>query len=73
MKQVNPWITNNPITTDDTDIAIKIFGPDVDTAKGKCTRQQPTEIIDDYIEILSQLYERNNRVILCIDIMYINT
>jgi len=72
MKQVSPWITNSPVTTENTNIAIKIFGPDVDTAKGKGTRQKSKEIIDDYIEIPSQLYERNNCVILCIDIMYIN-
>jgi len=35
MKQVSPWITNNPVTTEDTNIAIKIVGPDVDMAKGK--------------------------------------
>jgi len=71
MKQVSPWITNNPVTMEDTNTAINIFGPDVDTAKGKGSRQKSNEIIDDYIEIPSQLYE-NNRVILCIDIIYIN-
>ena len=36
-------------------------------------QKKSKEIIDDYIEIPSQLYARNNRIILCIDIMYINS
>ena len=32
-------IKNNPVTTEDVDIAEKIFGPDVATLKGKTTRQ----------------------------------
>jgi hypothetical protein len=44
-------IKNNPVTTEDVNIAEKIFGPDVATLKGKTTHHAPIPIIEDRIEI----------------------
>ena len=42
---------NCPITSDDVDIAEKIFGPDVGSLKGKSTREQPKRVYDNKINI----------------------
>jgi hypothetical protein len=44
-------IKNNPVTTEDVNIAEKIFGPDLATLKGKMTRRAPVPVIEDRIEI----------------------
>ena len=53
-------IKNNPVTTEDVDIAEKIFGPDVATLKGKTTCPAPVPVIEDRIETakngISQYY-----------------
>ena len=48
-------IKNNPVTTEDLDIAKKIFGPDISSLKGKTTRRKPVPVIEDYIEIPREL------------------
>jgi hypothetical protein len=40
-------IKNNPVTTEDVNIAEKIFGPDVATLKGKTTHHAPVPAIED--------------------------
>jgi hypothetical protein len=40
-------IKNNPVTTEDINIAEKIFGPDVATLKGKTTHHAPVPAIED--------------------------
>ena len=65
-------INNCPITTRDVDNAEKIFGKDISTLKGKSTRPKPTTVIDDYVDIPTEIMENNREVELCMDIMYIN-
>ena len=49
-------IANNPVTTDDINLAEKIFGRDIGAIKGKTTRRKPVPVVDDYIDILSLLF-----------------
>jgi len=50
-------ITNNLITTKGVDLAERIFGHDIETIKGKPTRRKPIPVVDDMIDILSELVQ----------------
>ena len=65
-------IKNNPVTTEDDDIAEKIFGPDIATLKGKMTRCTPVPIIEDHIEIPRELITTQYSITLCLDGMKVN-
>jgi hypothetical protein len=65
-------IKNNPVTTEDVDIAEKIFGPDVATLKGRMTRRAPVPVIEDRIEIPRELITAQYSVTLCLDGMKVN-
>jgi hypothetical protein len=65
-------IKNNPVTTEDDDIAEKIFGPDIATLKGKMTRCTPVPIIEDHIEIPRELITTEYSITLCLDGMKVN-
>ena len=63
---------NCPVTTEDVDNAEKIFGPDIRTMKGKITRQSPTPVKKDEVQVPKELIEKNQDITLCIDILFIN-
>jgi hypothetical protein len=65
-------IRNNPVTTEDVNIAEKIFGPDVATLKGKTTHRAPIPVIEDCIEIPRELITAQYSVTLCLDGMKVN-
>jgi hypothetical protein len=48
-------IPNNPITTDDINLAEKILGRDIGPIKGKTTRKKPVPVVDEYIDIPKEL------------------
>jgi hypothetical protein len=52
-------IKNCPVTANDVNIAEKIFGGDIGTLKGKSTRNRPTPVKDDLVEIPPELLERH--------------
>jgi hypothetical protein len=64
-------IANNPVTTEDIEIAEEIFGPDISSLKGKTTKRKPALVISDYIEIPPELTIKQQDVTLCIDCMKI--
>jgi hypothetical protein len=65
-------IANNPVTTDDINLAEKIFGRDIGAIKGKTTRRKPVPVVDDYIEIPRELIASQYAVKLCVDLMNVN-
>jgi hypothetical protein len=65
-------IKNNPVTTEDVDIAEKIFGPDVSTLKGKMTCRAPVPVIEDCIKIPRELITTQYSVTLCLNDMKVN-
>ena len=65
-------IKNCPVTTEDVNIAEKIFGKDMSSLKGKSTRRSPPAVREDVIEIPSELTTQHKEIDLCIDIMYVN-
>lgn len=65
-------IWNNPVTFNDINLAKQIFGPDIGTLKGKITRTTPTPIVNDYIEIPTELTNMHEDIELCINTMCVN-
>jgi hypothetical protein len=65
-------IKNCPVTTEDVNIAEKIFGKDMSSLKGKSTRRRPPVVREDIIEIPSKMIAQHKEIDLCIDIMYVN-
>jgi len=66
-------IKNCPVTTEDIDLAEKIYGPDVASLKGKTVHQSPAPIVNDVIEIPRELIASQYNVNLCIDTMFVNS
>ena len=44
-------IRNNPVTEDDINIAMKIYGPDIGALKGKTARKRYPQVKKDYIKL----------------------
>jgi hypothetical protein len=65
-------IRNCPVTTEDVNIAEKIFGPDMSSLKGKSTRRKSTPVREDTVKIPEELIANNREIELCIDRMYVN-
>ena len=65
-------ITNCPVTTDDVNLAEKIFGKDVGSIKGKTTRSKPAPVVSDTVEIPPELVEAQKKVDLCLDTFWVN-
>jgi hypothetical protein len=65
-------IRNCPVTTEDVNIAEKIFGADMSSLKGKSTRRKSTPVRDDTVKIPEELIANNRKIELCIDVMCVN-
>jgi hypothetical protein len=65
-------IVNNLITQKDIDIAESIFGPEIGSLKGKTIRKTPIPVIDDFIELPRELFEQQEKIVLCIDGIKVN-
>ena len=65
-------IANNPVTTKDIVLAEKIFGKDIGSLKGKSTRRKPIPVVENQIEIPSELIKSQRDVTLCVDGMKVN-
>jgi hypothetical protein len=65
-------IRNCPVTTEEVNIAEKIFGADMSSLKGKSTHRKSTPVREDIVKIQEKLIANNHEIELCIDIMYVN-
>ena len=65
-------IKDCPVTVDDINLAEKIFGKDIATLKGKSTKQRPTPVVNDIVEIPKELVAAQHDVDLCIDTLFVN-
>jgi hypothetical protein len=66
-------IKNCPVTTEDLDLAEKIYGPFVVSLKGKTVCQSLAPIVNDVIEITRKLIASQYNADLCIDTMFVNS
>jgi hypothetical protein len=48
-------IKNCPVTEQDVDLAVKIYGNDLASLKGKTTRRKPTPVVQDVVSIPPEL------------------
>jgi hypothetical protein len=65
-------IADNPINTEDIELAQQIFGEDIGSLKGKTIRRKLLPVAQDYIEIPLELTLKQKNVILCIDGIKVN-
>ena len=72
MIQMN-LIRNNSVTTEDVDLATKVFGPDIGAIKGKTTRSRPTQVINNKIDIPEELLDVQEDITLSIDGIVVNS
>ena len=66
-------IKNNVVTTDDVNLALKAYGPDVGGIKGKTTRSRPTPVANNLVEIPEELLDIQQDLIVSIDGLTVNS
>ena len=66
-------LKDSPVTAQDVDVALKIWGPSVALLKGKTVRRKPPLVLEDIVEIPKELWKLHKRVTLTIDIFFVNS
>ena len=65
-------LKDSPVTSQDVDVALKIWGPSVALLKGKTVRCKPPFVMEDVIEVPREIWQLHKRVTLTIDIFFVN-
>ena len=65
-------LKDSPVTSQDVDVALKIWGPSVALLKGKTVRRKPPFVMEDVIEVPREIWQLHKRVTLAIDIFFVN-
>ena len=61
-----------PVTTEDGAVAMKIWGTDVPSLKGKTTRSTPSTVPTDIVEIPVKICKLHRLVTLSINMFFVN-
>ena len=65
-------LKDNPVTSQDVDIALKIWGPSVALLKGKTVRRKAPVVRQDIVVVPKEIRQVHKRVTLSIDIFFVN-
>jgi hypothetical protein len=65
-------LKDSPVTSQDVDVALKIWGPNVVLLKGKTVHQKPPFLMEDIIEVPKEIQQLHKRVTSTIDIFFVN-
>ena len=65
-------IVNCPVTFSDVKNAKLVFGPDINSLKGKSVRRKPASVVTDYVEIPREILELRKELEVSTDIIFIN-
>ena len=65
-------IKNSEITTEDVNLAEKVFSPDIGSLKSKTTRKRPIPMFSNVIDIPTELLRVNEEVEISLDGLCIN-
>ena len=65
-------IKDCPVTVQDAEVALKIWGPNIAALKGKTTRRTPDPVVMDNVAIPTQIRELHHEVTLAVDIIFVN-
>ena len=65
-------LKDSPVTAQDVDVALKIWGPSVALLKGKTVPRKPPLVLEDIVEVPKELWQLHKRVTLMIDIFFVN-
>jgi hypothetical protein len=66
-------IKNNVVTTEDVNLATKAYGPDISGIQGKTTRQKPTTVESNIVEIPDELLDIQQDLKMSMDDMTVNS
>jgi hypothetical protein len=65
-------IKNCPVTAQDIDVALKIWGKNIVALKGKTTRRKTIPVARDYVKVPLELVTLHKEVFLMTDIFFVN-
>ena len=65
-------LKDSPVTAEDVDVALKIWGPSVALLTGKTVRRKAPFVIQDIVKVPTELRQYHKKVTLSIDIFFVN-
>jgi hypothetical protein len=65
-------IKDFPVTVQDIDVGLKIWGKNIATLKGKTTRRETIPVARDYVKVPLELMKLHQEVFLTTDIFFVN-
>ena len=65
-------IKDCPVTVQDVDVALKIWGKNIAALKGKTTRSKPSPVAKDFVKVPTELLKLHREVFLTLDIFFVN-
>jgi len=65
-------IKDCPVTVQDVDVAIKIWGKNIAALKGKTTRRKTNPVFRDYVKVPTELLKLHKEVFLTTNIFFVN-
>jgi hypothetical protein len=68
----NNQIKEFPVTIQDIDVAMKIWGKNMSAPKGKTTRSKTHPVARDYVRVPKELLKLHKEVFLTTDILFVN-